>query len=44
MDVKTTFLFSNLDEQIYMEQSNEFSDTEHDKLVCNLKRSLYGLK
>jgi hypothetical protein len=44
MDVKTTFLHGNLDEQIYMEQPEGFSDTGKGRLVCKLKRSLYGLK
>ncbi|GAU47849.1 hypothetical protein TSUD_404260 [Trifolium subterraneum] len=44
MDVKTTFLHDNLDEQIYMEQAEGFSDTGKGRLVCKLKRSLYGLK
>ncbi|CAJ2663689.1 unnamed protein product [Trifolium pratense] len=44
MDVKTAFLHGNLDEQIYMEQPEGFSDTGKGRLVCKLKRSLYGLK
>src|ERR1044072_2253231 len=33
----------NLEEQIYMKQSEGFEETEQG-LVCKLKRSLYGLK
>lgn len=41
-DVKTAFLYGNLDETIYMEQPEGF-EVEEDK-VCLLKKSLYGLK
>ena len=44
MDMKTTFLHGNLDEQIYMQQPEGFSDTSKGRLVCKLRRSLYGLK
>src|ERR1044072_7598891 len=43
MDVKTAFLQGNLEEQIYMKQPEGFEETEQG-LVCQLKRSLYGLK
>lgn len=43
MDVKKAFLHGNLKEKIYMEKPNGFSDTRNGKLVCKLKRSLYGL-
>lgn len=35
MGVNTTFPYSNLDEQIYTEQSEGFSDTRRDRLVVN---------
>ena len=41
MDVKTKFLHAI---QIYMEQLEDFSGTGKGRLVCKLKRSLYGLK
>ena len=41
-DVKTAFLYGDLDETIYMEQPEGFS-IDDDK-VCLLKKSLYGLK
>jgi Reverse transcriptase (RNA-dependent DNA polymerase) len=41
-DVSTAFLYGQLDEDIYMEQPEGFSDGS-DK-VCKLLRSLYGLK
>ena len=44
LDVKTTFLIGNLEEQIYMSQPEGFLDTEKEDHVCLLKKSLYCLK
>ena len=44
MDVKTAFLHGDLEEQIYMEQPEGFTQPGKEHLVCKLKRSLYGLK
>ena len=45
MDVKTTFLHGDLEEDIYMSQPAGFTATGEDNhLVCRLKKSLYGLK
>jgi hypothetical protein len=44
LDVKTTFLHGDLDEEIYMEQSQGFASPGREPLVCRLKKSLYGLK
>nr|GFB59135.1 retrotransposon protein, putative, Ty1-copia subclass [Tanacetum cinerariifolium] len=44
MDVKTTFLNSYLDEDIYMVQPEGFIDPKHPRKVCKLQRSIYGLK
>ena len=45
MDVKTTFLHGDLEEDIYMSQPAGFTATGEDShLVCRLKKSLYGLK
>ena len=44
MDVKTTFLNGDLEEEIYMKQPEGFSYRECENLVCKLKKSIYGLK
>ena len=44
LDVKTAFLHGDLEEVIYMEQPEGFRQPETEKLVCKLKKSLYGLK
>jgi hypothetical protein len=43
MDVKSTFLHGDLQEEIYMEQPPGYVHNES-ILVCRLKKSLYGLK
>jgi hypothetical protein len=44
MKVKTTFLHGDLEEKIYMEQPEGFSQPRQEHLVCKLKKFLYGLK
>ena len=44
MDVKTTFLNGDLDEEVYMEQPEGFVLPRNEKIVCKLVKSLYGLK
>ena len=44
MDVKTTFLNGNLEEEVYMKQPEGFSSSSRKHLVCKLKKSIYGLK
>ena len=44
MDVKTTFLNGNLEEEVYMKQLEGFFSSEGEHLVCKLKKSIYGLK
>lgn len=41
-DIKTAFLYGQLEEQIFMEQPEGFSDGTNS--VWHLKKSLYGLK
>src|SRR4051812_2008941 len=43
MDVKTTFLNGQLDEEIYMQQPDEFAVNGQERKVCKLLKSLYGL-
>jgi ATP-binding cassette subfamily B (MDR/TAP) protein 1 len=44
MDVKTTFLHGELEEEIYMEQHEGFLVKGKEEYVCKLKKCLYGLK
>jgi hypothetical protein len=44
MDVKTTFLNGELDEEIYMDQPEGFEISSQKDKVCKLKKSLYGLE
>jgi hypothetical protein len=44
MDVKTTFLYGDLEEEIYMKQPESFVVKGKKELVCKLNKSLYGLK
>jgi hypothetical protein len=44
MDVKTTFLNGELDEEIYMDQPEGFVADGQENKVCRLIKSLYGLK
>jgi Reverse transcriptase (RNA-dependent DNA polymerase) len=44
LNVKTTFLHGDLEEEIYMEQPERFEKNRQEYLVCKLRRSLYGLK
>ncbi|KAL0561264.1 hypothetical protein IC582_001686 [Cucumis melo] len=44
MDVKTTFLNGDLEEEIYMEQPEGFIVQAQESKVCKLDKSLYGLK
>ena len=44
MDVKTTFLHGDLEEEIYITQPDGFKVAEKENWVCKLNKSLYGLK
>ena len=44
MDVKTAFLHGELEEKIYMKQSEGYTQEDKENKVCLLKKSLYGLK
>ncbi|RVW57835.1 Retrovirus-related Pol polyprotein from transposon TNT 1-94 [Vitis vinifera] len=43
MDVKTTFLNGDMDEDVYMEQPTGFTEVGKEDLVCKLNKSIYGL-
>nr|GFC78303.1 ribonuclease H-like domain-containing protein [Tanacetum cinerariifolium] len=44
MDVKTSFLYSPLMEEVYVNQPDGFVDPYHSDKVYHLKKALYGLK
>jgi predicted ATPase len=44
MDIKTAFLNGELDEEIYMTQTDGFAVKGQEDKVCMLVKSLYGLK
>jgi len=44
LDVRTTFLHGDLDEDIYMEQQEGFVQNHNKRFSCKLKKSSYGLK
>ena len=44
LDVKTSFLHGDLDEDIYMQQPEGFKAFGREKFVCRLQKSLYRLK
>ena len=41
---KISYMDIKLDEEIYMEQPKNFVQHHKGRLVCKLKKSLYGLK
>lgn len=44
MDVKSAFLNGQLEEEVYIEQTDGFLLSEDKDKVCKLKKDLYGLK
>jgi len=44
LDVKTTFLHGDLEEEIYMVQPEGFVVKGKENFVCRLRKNLYGLK
>ena len=44
MDIKTTFLNGDLEENVYMAQPKGFVVEEKERMGCHLKKSIYGLK
>nr|GEY48471.1 hypothetical protein [Tanacetum cinerariifolium] len=44
MDVKTTFLYGPLKEEVYVNQPDGFVDPYHPNKIYHLKKALYGLK
>jgi len=44
MDVKTTFLNGNSEEDVYMIWPEGFVDPNNAGKICKLKKSIYGLK
>jgi hypothetical protein len=44
MDVKSTFLNGDIEEEVYMEKPEGFSLKDNPNYVCKMKKALYGLK
>jgi hypothetical protein len=44
MDVKSTFLNGEIEEEVYIEQPEGFKLSENADYMCKLKKALYGLK
>jgi hypothetical protein len=44
MDIKTTFLNGEIEEEVYIEQLEGFVIHDEKSHVCRLKKALYGLK
>ena len=44
MDVKTTFIYGEVEQEVYLEQPDGFVVCNKESHVCKLKKALYGLK
>ena len=44
LDVKTAFLYGDLEEEIYMSQPMTFKTAGKEHMICKLKKSLHDLK
>jgi hypothetical protein len=44
MDVKTAFLYGDIDVEVYVEQPDGFTASSQSDKVCKLRKALYGLK
>jgi hypothetical protein len=44
MDIKSTFLNWELEEEVYIEQPEGFQLSENADYVCKLRKALYGIK
>jgi hypothetical protein len=44
MDVKSSFMNGELEEEVYIEQPKGFKLSENVDYVCKLKKALYGIK
>ena len=44
LDVKSAFLYGDLNEEVFMEQSCRYVQKGHEQKVYKLKKALYGLK
>lgn len=44
IDIKTAFLNGHLESPVYMSQPEGYEDPEHPDWVCEVQRSIYGLK
>jgi hypothetical protein len=44
MDVNSSFLNGELEEEVYIEQPKVFLLLEREYYVCKMKKALYGLK
>ena len=44
LNIKTAFLFGDLDEEIYLKQPEGFIKKGMENKVCHLRKAIYGLK